>query len=600
MSLLVWIPLIRDNSNQGLLNLTPTNQGTVSFIDGGKLGKCLSAGNGTQIVNGISYNSNLIEELGNEYSAAVWVKPLGNHVHYNGTIVSSGDWNNKCWSFGLSQNNSQVDVFCSNYNTYITCAVPTNTWTHLACSCKNGIVKLYKNGEYVGERAVGATLRSDATNFTVGRETYANGYFSFNGNINDLRIYNHALSAKEVKELSKGLVCHYPLNDTAIESTVNLSNKLSDSCYNASTQKYGYGSNTDTYKISGVFHNRQCEKVYMGTSGLTCFPYVFFNYLHPTAQGEYKTLSFDYYPTIKNKICFYTYAGAGEMSYRVNYGQRQTGGIIPVNLNQWNHIEFTVKATSSSTSGFGYMQIGAEGHTSNTSNYWLFANIQVEAKDHATAWTSDSRDETIVYDTSGFNYHGTRNTSMVIDYDSAKYNYSTNFNGTDNSILIPFNSMLGLTTASKAEYTVSVWTYKTSIGTKGYQTILGGVSGFELEARVSSGTDPKYKLYSWGGSEAAYEFNKWNHFCFVHTASDCKLYVNGVYEAGGSAANVPIGNFFIGAWNSTTQQNYEGKMSDFRIYATTLSAEQVAELYQSAAHIDNHGNVYGYEFKEVE
>ena len=146
MALQVWLPLNGDGHNQGLLNLTPTTLGTVSWVNDGKIGKALSAGTSTQTSNGISYGSNLIDELGTQFSCSIWVRPLGDHVHYNGTFISSGNWNNKKWAFGVSQNNSQVDVFGTGYNKFITCAVPVNTWTHLVCTNDNGLVKLYKNG----------------------------------------------------------------------------------------------------------------------------------------------------------------------------------------------------------------------------------------------------------------------------------------------------------------------------------------------------------------------------------------------------------------------------------------------------------------------
>lgn len=56
----------------------------------------------------------------------------------------------------------------------------------------------------------------------IGRETYASGYFSFNGDISDVRIYDHCLSPKEVKEISKALVLHYPLNDTYITQSTTI------------------------------------------------------------------------------------------------------------------------------------------------------------------------------------------------------------------------------------------------------------------------------------------------------------------------------------------------------------------------------------------
>jgi hypothetical protein len=58
---------------------------------GGKLGSGYRFDNGSQSGAGISINSNLLDILGSKNSIAVWVKPYGNHVHYNGTILSSGN-----------------------------------------------------------------------------------------------------------------------------------------------------------------------------------------------------------------------------------------------------------------------------------------------------------------------------------------------------------------------------------------------------------------------------------------------------------------------------------------------------------------------------
>ena len=43
-----------------------------------------------------------------------------------------------------------------------------------------------------------------------------------NVNLSDYRVYNHCLSPLEIKQLSVGLIGHYPLNDEYITSTKNL------------------------------------------------------------------------------------------------------------------------------------------------------------------------------------------------------------------------------------------------------------------------------------------------------------------------------------------------------------------------------------------
>ena len=145
-----------------------------------------------------------------------------------------------------------------------------------------------------------------------------------NGLVNDIRIYDHALSPREIKEISKGLILHYPLADTYIEPTTNListDDGLSQSCYNASTSKYGYGTNTDIYKTVTTYDGRKGTKVYMGTNGNKCYPYVYVNNMFVsdgTNSPAYKTLSFDYYGTIGDFLGPYKLGdGSGTATYTV-------------------------------------------------------------------------------------------------------------------------------------------------------------------------------------------------------------------------------------------------------------------------------------------
>jgi hypothetical protein len=80
------------------------------------------------------------------------------------------------------------------------------------CTYENGEMALYINGAPATGRATAKTTvvpsLSSATILNIGGESTWTG----ESTICDVRVYNHALSLAEVKELAKALVCHYKLD----------------------------------------------------------------------------------------------------------------------------------------------------------------------------------------------------------------------------------------------------------------------------------------------------------------------------------------------------------------------------------------------------
>ena len=86
-----------------------------------------------------------------------------------------------------------------------------------------------------------------------------------------------------------------------------------------------------------------------------------------------------------------------------------------------------------------------------------------------------------------------------------------------------------------------------------------------------------------------FNLNEWYMVTMVSDRTNEYYYVNGDLKKTITAKTMPSGNYFIGAWNVYTSQNYKGLMSDFRIYATALSASDILELYHTPASITNSG-----------
>jgi hypothetical protein len=100
-------------------------------------------------------------------------------------------------------------------------------------------------------------------------------------------------------------------------------------------------------------------------------------------------------------------------------------------------------------------------------------------------------------------------------------------------------------------------------------------------------------------SNASYSANTWVHVAGVFTsATDRKLYVNGVEEATGTDSvnfsNTADNKVLLGLYRLVSPTNYlNGKLSDVRIWNTARTAQQIADNYQKRL-IGNESGLVGY------
>ena len=601
MSLVLWLPLTDDYHNQGLNDYEISTLGTISWPSGGKLGAtCLQAGNANQTSNGLRIEGTFADLLNGDHTVSVWVKPLGNHVHYNGSIFSSGNWNtpNKRWAFGVSQDNTKVDILCSNYNTYVNCAIPVNEWTHLVCTCgADRIVKLYKNGEFVVsvDRSTSNEFDSDNTFTCIGRESYANGYFSFNGCLQDFRLYDECLSPLEIKRFSQGLVLYYPMNDPYIESSQNLIKTMTIAEATESVWG-GHSVNVSNYDCSseGVPINI-CSRLDVTypvndtTGGGVSKPIGSSFTVKPSTTytfSAYLKASDDYAYTHPNFLYYY-----GDT---VGHGIYTSTKKEPVG-NGWYRIWNTLTTGENQTSFSPYFY----SYPGKSMTYWI-GGWQLEEKDHLTPYIEplNNREETIIYDSSGYCHNGIVMGNLITSVDSPRHSSSSYFNGSTYVQADPLPSEVK---------TVSCWVKTDKPSTNQFYWC---DTGTKMCLATYNGHGTVITWYQNGGqstgskctlSGSEWKSNGWNHFVVIDTGNGTRdVYCNGEKLTpmsddwyGTSGSKLVIGNRGSGAGP------LYGYVSDFRAYVTQLSESDIKALYENSAYISSNATTYAYEYVEV-
>ena len=208
---------------------------------------------------------------------------------------------------------------------------------------------------------------------------------------------------------------------------------------------------------------------------------------------------------------------------------------------------------------------------------------------------------TTEYDTSGYCNNGIRTGTFSWTSDTPKYEVSTNFNGTNSATV----SSIFDSTTRHSELTIAAWIKRTSDDAN-YHYYLSS-SGVSVGI-CSYNSVNNYYLISWNHAtnssssinswvNTVMPLNTWVHSIWAFSHGVMKHYING--ELKGTSDRSATGTYILGDICSiigtgySTSSNWKGGLSDLRIYATALSADDVKSLYQNSAYIDSSGNVYG-------
>ena len=611
MSLQVWLPLNGNIENLGIcgdITSTSTPEYTVGKLEKGiSLNKRVDFTGLPKLTNFSiffwarvdSCTTSWSDLLGftckqsNDASAA--------EFRFEATVETRAcSWHNNA-PFGIS---SGSRILIQNYE----------EWHHVGVVYDGENIYSYIDGELTyTDTGLGGYL---TTSFHIGETG------KFTGALNDLRIYDNCLSKIEVKEISKTLIGHYPLNSGyGNENLMKMGGIVK-----GNTSSVSYDINTDTYTIKSDFGSTSWigYTVYIKNTSEISIPY----------GKSYRASLEVYVPTrhtividVNNNVASGT-AWAGNDN---DNGSKRTKTSFIIPEKTWTKIVWGSENSNSKNTNklniLPYDSIGLRTDSDTAPVTWYIRHPKIEIGTEDTEWVPNKADalystlgynSNIEYDTSGYGNNGTKYNNPISVGNSAIGNSCLSFNGTNQYIALGRNCMV------RDEITVNLWGYMenwTDFNSPAMRLIScteGGGWNFEPSnggLNFSLGVGETSNTYTAAFSSQTINLSKvssgWHMITGTFDGINKKIYLDGVLkgtisltekktifynlnsgifigaEDGGHIAN-PAGNYF------------KGSISDVRIYATALSDKDIKQLYETKAKIDKNGNLYGSQFIEID
>ena len=565
MSLQVWLPLNGDLHNQGLkkYNLSMF-RGSEIYNNNGKIGKCFYA-NGVNTIKIL----NIISDFYNytEYSLCAWFYIEARNTSHTGCgIISGGNWNSQVLNLGLSDwstdHYTRLRISGTSWARTYTYNFALNTWYHVVVSSDNSKTYAYVNGELIGDSQASFLPTSiEGNDICIGGATYYAG-MQFFGRINDVRIYDHCLSAKEVKKLSQGLILHYKLNDYPTLCKTDLMTWTKESGVTSTLQSDGSVKIDCTAKTSsrwGIYCDIQ-----------NCLPNTTY-----TFQIECKVAN--------SSKPFQLSVGCNP----VPSGTSQFGINRKTMNNTNDFVIYTASVTTNADTTWIRFYLATTCSTTNTDQQYAFVkNVNMTL----------GPVNTIIYDTSGYdnNGHFINNTTIS---NTPKYNTCTSLIGekvdSSSNTLVGAQYLYGiLPLTTPLALTVAWWAKINAYGRGGIFETTSSTDipfGSDYTTTAIANWDTTFRIFN--GSSNINFFNNfsrddvWHFRTIIFNGANAYYYEDGVLKQSGALSGTlpTITGFRMGLGRAGgVYRQIKQQVSDLRVYAIALSADDVLELYKTS------------------
>lgn len=602
MALQIWLPLNGNLTNNGIYSTTVTNHGTTSA--NGLLGQCYRFNGSSQWIT-IRQPS-----LDSDFSICCWI------------YLSSTS--QQCIYTSRTATGEGVAVFIMNSGktirfdtgagalTSFSCTLSTNTWTHICATRSASGKKLYINGQLVSESTAAGTFSTIGTYGTIGgSETSDNGTATenwLNGYLNDFRIYDECLSYEQIRQISQGLILHYPLDQS--EKSRNL--LPNTRAFTAST--------TSASTLTGEYYMGYAIR-YLDTSSLETSSYKEFCYwgssIVPSVNAVF---TWSFYAKGTEKVRCHFYSGSVSVSKcESSQGITTTAsdGNIDITLSSdWKRywVRYTLASTSTSETVSNkhvlFRQFGG--------NKVYICGVKFETGDEAHDWSpawedAESWFDGMEYDCSGYGYHGAVTETTTPSYVSDSPVNHGSYHFTSNASTLQVGSFLSMN-QTRYNLTVSIWFKTNTLNSTTPNLFSLGENSF-IRVRLASATSIwcyyrcNATMCSESVSTKTLTDNQWHMFAFTFKyGGTVSYYLDGVLlqtaDRSGTGAYLTCSANASANWHLAgylaNSENFIGYLSDFRVYGTALSAEDIKNLYCAKMKVDPSGNVFCYGILENE
>ena len=604
MALQIWLPLNRDYINQGISNLKFTSLGSSTSLSGEGKTSSTCYYNNAYTAGGLVSDKKI--NLGTKITMCCWTKftSLGADSSLGGAMGGQHRYQTNS-GMGLtlkyvSTSTGYLSLNTGNgssrtYNAYCNnTLLQANTWYHTAFTFDGSTIKFYLNGKLDGTHSYSGQYNIEDY-FMIGAWSFANAtvdssvYSSYKltGCINDFRAYDEVLSPKEIKEIAKGLVAHYKLNGPGANNYLKGSEK-----YTLTKPLVRNASDVSHMNDSYVYHGDLTATI--------------------TEAGTYRwILECDGNPSGHN-----TSGTAGSSRYFSLWLNDSSAGTHYCWGSQGKLTDG--RCTGTMTLPVGTYQVRTNLYAADSANYtlrlWNMKLVKESEYNVDDPWAFNFGLTEL--DCSGNRNNATKSAIFDITYDSPRYDTCYTFPGSK-YISCGRNPMV------RDAITVNVWGYMSNWGDYTNRRMCscteGGGWNLEPNGENSSngmcfatgvGTTSNSYLTAVSNIACSSLSAGWHMFTGTFDGYTNKIYIDGVLRGSGTtlSTKTPIyynssNGIFIGAEAATSATTpggsyFNGKMSDFRIYGTALSTDDIQELYKNAASVFKTGVVSTYEFSE--